>query len=107
MVGLHQGNNDDYVRIILDVMLPSLYGWTVLQIIQRAGNQTPVRCLAACDKVEDRVCCLESGAGAYLVRPFLFAELLARASSTWCGTRSRWSGLMRVLRRWTSDWVTH
>lgn len=81
MDGLHQGLNEDYELIILDVMLPSLDGWQVLQTLRRAGKQTPVLCLTARDKVEDRVRGLESGADDYLVKPFAFAELLARVRS--------------------------
>lgn len=81
MDGLHQGLTEDYELIILDVMLPSLDGWQILQTLRRAGKQTPVLCLTARDKVEDRVRGLESGADDYLVKPFAFAELLARVRS--------------------------
>jgi heavy metal response regulator len=63
--------------IILDVMLPGLDGWQLLQVIRRKW-QTPVLFLTARDSVEDRVKGLESGADDYLVKPFSYAELLAR-----------------------------
>ena len=63
--------------IILDVMLPGLDGWQLLQII-RQNSQTPVLFLTARDAVEDRVKGLELGADDYLVKPFSYAELLAR-----------------------------
>jgi two-component system copper resistance phosphate regulon response regulator CusR len=63
--------------IILDVMLPGLDGWQLLQIIRQA-SQTPVLFLTARDAVEDRVKGLELGADDYLVKPFSYAELLAR-----------------------------
>jgi len=76
--GLHQALNEDYDLVILDVMLPAMDGWTVLQAIRRAGKDTPVLFLTARDEVEDRVKGLESGADDYLVKPFAFSELLAR-----------------------------
>lgn len=64
--------------IILDIMLPGLNGWQLLQIIRRISN-TPVIFLSARDAVEDKVRGLEQGADDYLAKPFSFAELLARA----------------------------
>lgn len=63
--------------VILDVMLPGIDGWQLLQIIRRT-SQTPVLFLTARDAVEDRVRGLELGADDYLVKPFSYAELLAR-----------------------------
>ena len=63
--------------VILDVMLPGIDGWQLLQIIRRT-SQTPVLFLTARDAVEDRVMGLELGADDYLVKPFSYAELLAR-----------------------------
>ncbi|TCP19331.1 heavy metal response regulator transcription factor [Simplicispira metamorpha] len=63
--------------VILDVMLPGIDGWQLLQIIRRI-SQTPVLFLTARDAVEDRVRGLELGADDYLVKPFSYAELLAR-----------------------------
>ena len=63
--------------VILDVMLPGLDGWQLLQIIRRK-SQVPVLFLTARDAVEDRVKGLELGADDYLVKPFSYAELLAR-----------------------------
>ena len=62
---------------ILDVMLPGIDGWQLLQIIRRT-SQVPVLFLTARDAVEDRVKGLELGADDYLVKPFSYAELLAR-----------------------------
>ena len=66
------------VLVILDVMLPGLDGWQVLQSLRHRGLQMPVLFLTARDQVEDRVKGLELGADDYLVKPFSFAELLAR-----------------------------
>ena len=78
MDGLHLGETGEYDLAILDVMLPRLDGWQVLAGLRRVGRQMPVLFLTARDHVEDRVKGLELGADDYLVKPFAFAELLAR-----------------------------
>lgn len=75
--GQHLAQEHEFDLIILDVMLPGLDGWQLLQIIRRKW-QTPVLFLTARDAVEDRVKGLELGADDYLVKPFSYAELLAR-----------------------------
>jgi heavy metal response regulator len=64
--------------IVLDIMLPVLDGIEVCRRLRREGVRTPVLMLTARDAVEDRVRGLDSGADDYLVKPFAFAELLAR-----------------------------
>lgn len=76
--GLHMALNESYDLMILDVMLPSLDGWRVLGGLREAGKDMPVLMLTARDRVEDRVKGLELGADDYLIKPFAFAELLAR-----------------------------
>ena len=76
--GLHQAQEGEHDLLILDVMLPGLDGWQVLQRLRSQGRQMPVLFLTARDQVEDRVKGLELGADDYLVKPFSFAELLAR-----------------------------
>lgn len=76
--GVQLGLTESYDLIILDVMLPGIDGWQVLQSLRRAGQETPVIFLTARDQVGDRVKGLELGADDYLVKPFSFAELLAR-----------------------------
>ena len=76
--GLHAGLNEDYNLAVLDVMLPGMDGWQVLQGIRRAGKDMPVLFLTARDSVDDRVKGLELGADDYLVKPFAFSEFLAR-----------------------------
>ncbi|MBI1904790.1 MAG: heavy metal response regulator transcription factor [Rhodocyclales bacterium] len=78
MDGLHLALTGDHDLIILDVMLPGLDGWQVLETIRRSGKEMPVLFLTAKDQVEDRVKGLELGADDYLVKPFAFSELLAR-----------------------------
>jgi two-component system copper resistance phosphate regulon response regulator CusR len=76
--GLHLALEHEYDLIVLDVMLPQMDGWTVLGKL-RERKQTPVLFLTARDEIPDRVRGLELGADDYLVKPFAFAELLARA----------------------------
>lgn len=75
--GLWMAESNDYDLIILDLMLPSMDGLTVLQRL-RKEKQTHVLILTAKDTVPDRVQGLELGADDYLVKPFAFEELLAR-----------------------------
>ena len=75
--GQFLAQESDFDLIILDVMLPGIDGWQLLQIIRRK-SQVPVLFLTARDAVEDRVKGLELGADDYLVKPFSYAELLAR-----------------------------
>ena len=76
--GLHLALTGDHDLIVLDVMLPGLDGWQVLGALRQAGKSLPVLFLTARDLVEDRVKGLELGADDYLLKPFAFAELLAR-----------------------------
>lgn len=76
--GLHLLLTADYDVAILDVMLPGLDGWTILETARRARRQTPVLFLTARDAIDDRVRGLDLGAEDYLVKPFAFSELLAR-----------------------------
>jgi two-component system copper resistance phosphate regulon response regulator CusR len=76
--GLHLATSGDYDLLILDVMLPGMNGWQLLRSLREQGRQVPVIFLTARDQVEDRVKGLELGADDYLVKPFSFAELLAR-----------------------------
>ena len=68
----------DYDAIVLDVMLPGSNGFETCRRIRAQGVRAPVLMLTARDSVEDRVAGLDSGADDYLVKPFAFAELLAR-----------------------------
>ena len=76
--GLHYLLTNDYDLAVLDVMLPGMNGWKILELARQAGRATPVMFLTARDDVEDRVRGLELGAEDYLVKPFSFSELLAR-----------------------------
>ena len=76
--GLHMALTEAYDLAVLDVQLPGIDGWEVLRRIRKSGKDTPVLFLTARDAVEDRVKGLELGADDYLVKPFAFAEFLAR-----------------------------
>src|SRR5204863_2764150 len=68
----------DYDAIVLDVMLPGMNGFETCRQLRTGGIWAPVLMLTARDAVEDRVAGLDTGADDYLVKPFAFAELLAR-----------------------------
>src|SRR3989441_4670370 len=71
-------NTEQFDVIILDVMLPGRDGLQILTSIRKHGIHTPVLLLTARDTLEDRVAGLNSGADDYLIKPFAFAEVLAR-----------------------------
>ena len=75
--GLWKAESWDYDAIVLDVMLPRLDGWAVLQRL-RASKKTPVLMLTARDAARDRVRGLDTGADDYVVKPFDLDELFAR-----------------------------
>lgn len=76
--GHHLAVTDPFDLIVLDVLLPDIDGWQIVQALRESGIPTPVLFLTARDSVADRVKGLELGADDYLVKPFAFAELLAR-----------------------------
>jgi DNA-binding response OmpR family regulator len=71
-------NAEEFDLVLLDLMLPGRDGLQVLSTLRKRGLQTPVLILTARDAIEDRVDGLDKGADDYLVKPFAFAELLAR-----------------------------
>jgi two-component system copper resistance phosphate regulon response regulator CusR len=75
--GLHMAQEMRYDLILLDVMMPDMDGWTVMSRL-RDRHGTPVLFLSARGTLEDRLKGLDLGAEEYLVKPFSFAELLAR-----------------------------
>ncbi len=80
-VGFFLLNAEPFDLVVLDWMLPGRDGIELLRTLRARGSKTPVLLLTARDAVEDRVLGLESGADDYLVKPFAFAELLARIRS--------------------------
>ena len=86
--GFFQLSAESFDLVVLDWMLPGRDGIEILKTLRARGTKTPVLLLTARDTVGDRVIGLDSGADDYLVKPFAFAELVAR---------------VRALLRRTSD----
>lgn len=79
--GLWHAEQNPYDVVVLDIMLPKLDGLEIVGRLRAGGSKVPVLLLTAKDTVEDRVVGLDLGADDYLVKPFAFAELLARVRS--------------------------
>jgi two-component system copper resistance phosphate regulon response regulator CusR len=79
--GLSVLNAETFDLVVLDWMLPGRDGIEVLKALRARGAKTPVLLLTARDAVADRVLGFESGADDYLIKPFAFAELIARVRS--------------------------
>ena len=78
LTGYHLAMTAEYDLAILDIMLPDVNGWDIIRMLRSAGKGMPVLLLTALGTIEHRVKGLELGADDYLVKPFAFAELLAR-----------------------------
>jgi len=76
--GHHRAMTESYDLIVLDIMLPDLDGWRILRSLRESGKDVPVLFLTARGGIDERVKGLDLGADDYLVKPFAFAELLAR-----------------------------
>ena len=76
--GLFRAQSNDYDLIVLDVLMPKKDGFQVLRELRAAKCRARILMLTARDSVEDRVQGLEGGADDYLIKPFAFAEFLAR-----------------------------
>jgi two-component system, OmpR family, response regulator len=79
--GLLLAAGETYDVIVLDRMLPQIDGVAILRTIRAAKVKTPVLMLTAMGGIDDRVEGLEAGGDDYLVKPFAFAELLARVGA--------------------------
>jgi two-component system OmpR family response regulator len=79
--GLNRASSGEYAALILDRMLPGLDGLSVMKQLRADGVETPVLLLTTMAGIDDRVEGLEAGADDYLVKPFAFAELLARVNA--------------------------
>lgn len=76
--GLYRAMEWKYDAIILDIMLPELSGWEILQKLRQAKLVTPVLMLTALDEMDDRIRGLDGGADDFLTKPFSMRELIAR-----------------------------
>jgi two-component system, OmpR family, response regulator len=79
--GLFLAQNEPYDAAVIDIMLPGLNGLSIIAEMRRAKIPTPVIILSAKHSVEDRIQGLQTGGDDYLVKPFTFAELLARVQA--------------------------
>jgi two-component system copper resistance phosphate regulon response regulator CusR len=76
--GLHAALSGQYGLMVLDVMLPTMDGWGIIEEMRARACDTPVLMLTALDSVAHRIRGLSNGADDYLVKPFAFGELTAR-----------------------------
>jgi len=76
--GLYRASAEKYDALVVDRMLPGVDGLTIIRTLRGADNNTPALILSALGEVDDRVKGLKAGGDDYLVKPFAFAELLAR-----------------------------
>lgn len=79
--GFHRAMAEQYDAAVIDIMLPRLNGLDLIQDMRREENLTPVLILSARNSVDDRIKGLKAGGDDYLVKPFSFAELLARVQA--------------------------
>ncbi|HAX9722895.1 TPA: heavy metal response regulator transcription factor [Serratia marcescens] len=75
--GLFRALEQDYDAIVLDVMLPGLDGWQIIEVLRKKSD-VPILFLTARDGVQDRIHGLELGADDYLIKSFSFTELVLR-----------------------------
>jgi two-component system OmpR family response regulator len=79
--GLFQASSGLFDLIVLDRMMPGMDGLAVLRALRASGVTTPVLVLSALATVDERIFGLDAGADDYLVKPFSFAELIARVAA--------------------------
>ena len=96
----------DYDAVILDIMMPVMDGYAVLKQLRAEGRMTPVLFLSARDSIEERVLGLDSGANDYLIKPFSFAELMARIRTMIRLSKGSQTSLLQVGDL-TLDTATH
>jgi two-component system OmpR family response regulator len=79
--GLSHGRSGDYAVLAIDRMLPGIDGLAVIRRLRESGIVTPALIISALGEVDDRVRGLRAGGDDYLVKPFAFAEMLARVEA--------------------------
>jgi len=94
--GLVEAKSNDYDVYVVDRMMPRLDGVGMVETLRKDGDQTPVLFLSALGEVEDRVTGLKAGADDYLVKPYAFAELIARVEAL--SRRRETGGVQTVLK---------
>ncbi|HUZ72157.1 MAG TPA: response regulator transcription factor [Stellaceae bacterium] len=93
---LFRAIHDRFDLLIVDRMIPGIDGLSLVKTLRTAGNQTPVLFLTTLTGVDDRVSGLNAGGDDYLVKPFAFAELVARVAAL--GRRPREAGAETSFR---------
>lgn len=88
--GLYEAQKDIYDLILLDIMMPEMNGYEVLDELRKEGISTPVIFITAKDGLKDKIKGLKLGADDYVVKPFFREELLARIEA-----------VLRRSGRWT------
>ncbi|MDB5436206.1 MAG: hypothetical protein JWR47_2463 [Phenylobacterium sp.] len=94
--GLTAARDGEFDVMIVDRMMPKMNGVQLIETLRREGDQTPVLFLSALGEVGDRVAGLQAGGDDYLVKPYAFAELIARVEAL---ARRRETGSVQTLLR--------
>jgi len=94
--GLTAARDGEFDVMIVDRMMPKMNGVQLIETLRREGDQTPVLFLSALGEVGDRVAGLRAGGDDYLVKPYAFAELIARVEAL---ARRRETGSVQTLLR--------
>jgi len=95
-LGLGAAQDGEFDVLVVDRMTPNMDGLTMVETLRRQGDQTPVLFLSALGEIEDRVTGLKAGGDDYLVKPYAFAELIARVEAL---ARRRETGSVQTLLR--------
>jgi two-component system OmpR family response regulator len=95
-LGLAAAQDGPFDVLVVDRMMPNMDGLTMVESLRRQGDQTPVLFLSALGEIEDRVTGLKAGGDDYLVKPYAFAELIARVEAL---ARRRETGSVQTLLR--------
>jgi two-component system, OmpR family, response regulator len=94
--GLSSAQAGEFDVMIVDRMMPRMDGVSMVQALRREGDQTPVLFLSALGEINDRVEGLKAGGDDYLVKPYAFAELIARVEAL---SRRRETGSVQTMLR--------
>jgi two-component system OmpR family response regulator len=95
-LGLKSAEGAEFDVMVVDRMMPNMDGLTMVETLRRQGDQTPVLFLSALGEIEDRVTGLKAGGDDYLVKPYAFAELIARVEAL---ARRRDTGSVQTVLR--------
>ncbi|WP_439639232.1 winged helix-turn-helix domain-containing protein [Nevskia sp.] len=96
--GLFLASSETYDALIVDRLLPLMDGLAVIGVLRATGRQTPVMILSALDDVDERIRGLRAGGDDYLVKPFVFRELLARLEAIVRRAQPNSQGAVTVTR---------